>query len=44
VSEKDKEFSKEEKEAIRNLPTYQPKNTPYDKATKYPAPVAEDKK
>ena len=38
----EKDFTKEEKEAIRNLPTYQP-TTPAAKATKNPAPVAEDK-
>jgi len=37
--DKDQPFSKEEKEVIRNLPTHQPENTPYDKATKDPAPV-----
>jgi hypothetical protein len=36
--DKDKEFSKEEKETIRSLPTYQPTPpTPYDKATAKPA-------
>lgn len=38
AKDQEKDFSKEEKEQIRQLPTYQPSPpTPYDKATKDPA-------